>query len=100
MRCLYIYCIVDREILSLTDLAMWKKSCNTIADMRGLRELHIVLQKFGHSFASDSNILDPIRVIRRVRDFELKLTWTARYDWGDAPLQLIRERPGRAVFYG
>lgn len=50
--------------------------------MPGLEELHIWLIKDdGLVSASDSNIVDPMKAIKGVRDFKVELVWTAEYDW-------------------
>ena len=58
--------------------------------MLGLKELYIELDREGVFLATDSEILDPMRVITGVQNFEVELTWHADYDWCGVPFRLRR----------
>ena len=82
IRRLHIDYHIDIEATYTLGAGIWRRSCDTIAGMPTLEELYIWLIKDDALVsASDSNITDPIRVIKGVRDFKVELVWAAEYDW-------------------
>ena len=87
----YATFLLGTEIYDPFEWDSWKQFCNTVADMPGLEEFHIWIDNGGcapGNPVAESKILNPLRVIRRVRDFKVYLTWTPQYDYDNMPFQL------------
>jgi len=82
IRRLHIDYYVDGERTYGIGAGIWQRCCDTIAEMPSVEEVYIWLIKDDTLVpVTDSNIIDPMRVIDGVRDFRVDLVGTVDYDW-------------------